>query len=177
MNHYTTILGVDPDIEKSGFALLNCATHTFDYLAAISFTDAIRFLGRLAANEKYKGVLIVIEDSDTSTNWHCGGIIYDKRLTMEQKVRKAAAIGRSAGLCHATYRHLKEYAEELGFEVKAKKPLKKMWKGTDGKISHKELSVFVSDLPPKTNPEIRDAIMLAWDEAGFPIRISVRNVT
>lgn len=175
MNHYRTILGVDPDIEKSGFALLDCESRTFEQLSALSFTDITSYLSRMAANEKYKNTLIVIEDSDTSTNWHCGSIIYDKHLTIEQKVRKAAAIGRSAGLCHAVFRMLKEYAEALGFEVKAKKPLKKMWRGTDGKISHNELKVFVSGLPARTNQEIRDAIMLAWDEAGFPIRISVRK--
>ena len=174
-NRHRTILGVDPDIEKSGFALLDCESRTFEQLSALSFTDITSYLSRMAANEKYKNTLIVIEDSDTSTNWHCGSIIYDKHLTIEQKVRKAAAIGRSAGLCHATYRHLKEYAEALGFQVKGKKPLVKMWKGPDGKITHDELKVFVSGLPKRTNQECRDSALLAWDEANFPIRISVRK--
>lgn len=160
------ILGIDPDVEKSGFSLLDCKSRTFLSMSALSFTDAIRFFSRLAADENIRPIRIVIEDSDMSVNWH-----YKKT----DKPGVIAAKGRSIGLCHATYRHLKEYAEELGFEVKAKKPLVKMWKGTDGKITHKELSVFVSDLPPKTNPEMRDAALLAWDEAGFPIRISVRG--
>jgi len=161
------ILAIDPDVEKSGFALLDCKSQTFVKLEALTFTESIRFFNELSGDENLRPLRIVIEDTDISVNWH-----YKKT----DKPGIIAAIGRSVGLCHATYRHLMEYAESVGFGtiLKAKKPLKKMWRGPDGKISHNELKVFVKGLPSKTNQESRDAALLAWDEAGFPIRISVR---
>ena len=179
------ILAVDPDVEKSGFALLDCKSQTFVRLETLSFADAIRFFDDLSGNESITPLRIVIEDTDVSVNWHTD--FYFKEMAKarfnigicKMVLGKCAAVGRNTGLCHATYRHLMEYAEKRGFGsmLKAKKPLKKMWHGTDGKISHNELKVFVSGLPARTNQEMRDAALLAWDEAGFPIRISVRNIT
>jgi hypothetical protein len=50
------------------------------------------------------------------------------------------------------------------------KPLKKNWKGKDGKITHKELALFTG-LTGRTNQEARDAGLIAWIFAGLPIRI------
>lgn len=59
-------------------------------------------------------------------------------------------------------------------KVKMQKPLAKHWKGPDKKITHKELKYLVEPIvgPIKaTNPEKRDAVLLAWHYAGFPMRM------
>ena len=108
-----------------------------------------------------KDVVVVIEDSDLSVNWH-----YNSR----DSKAVCAAKGRSIGMCHATARHLKECAEAYGLEVVPMKPLRKCWKGRDNKITHEEAAYFMRGLPKQTNPESRDAALLSWSYAGFPIR-------
>jgi hypothetical protein len=54
--------------------------------------------------------------------------------------------------------------------VEEVKPLKKCWKGRDGKITHEELARFTG-LMGHTNQDGRDAALLAWVRAGLPIRL------
>ena len=163
MKHNGYILGIDPDVSKSGFALLDCEAREFVQVEALSFPDMVDKFAELAAMKAGgKEVAVVMEDSDLSTNWH-----YNSR----DSKAVCAAKGRSVGLCHATARHLKECAENFGLEVVMMKPLRKFWKGRDGKITHDEAAYFMRGLPKQTNPESRDASLLAWAYADFPIRV------
>ena len=157
------ILGIDPDVSKSGFALLNCEAREFVRVEALSFPDMVdRFAELAAMKADGKEVVVVMEDSDLSTNWH-----YNSR----DSKAVCAAKGRSVGLCHATARHLKECAENFGLEVVMMKPLRKFWKGRDGKITHEEAAYFMRGLPKQTNQESRDAALMAWAYADYPIRV------
>ena len=49
-------------------------------------------------------------------------------------------------------------------------PLRKIWKGKDGKITDEEIKAFMPIIE-RTNQEERDAALLAWNEAGFPMKI------
>ena len=163
MKHNGYILGIDPDVSKSGFALLDCEAREFVQVEALPFPDMVDKFAELAAMKAGgKEVAVVMEDSDLSTNWH-----YNSR----DSKAVCAAKGRSVGLCHATARHLKECAENFGLEVVMMKPLRKFWKGRDGKITHDEAAYFMRGLPKQTNPESRDASLLAWAYADFPIRV------
>lgn len=168
------ILGCDPDSVKSGFALLNCATRSFEFVGALSFPEAIKFMDGLAASDEYKGIILVMEDSNTSTNWHLNYLVREPMDTMK-KLRIAAATGRNVGKCHATAEHLQEYAESVGIEVRLQKPLVKCWKGKDRKITQEEITSFISGLPNRMNQECRDSVLLSWTAADFPIRISMRK--
>ena len=156
------IVGIDPDVEKSGVAVLDCAAREIKAVEAKTFPELVNYL-QLCSDSKVGGydVVVVIEDSDLSTNWHVNP--RDNKAT-------AAAKGRSIGMCHATARHLKECAESYGLEVVPMKPLRKMWKGRDGKITHEEAAYFMRGLPKTTNQESRDAALLAWVYADYPIR-------
>ena len=157
------VIGIDPDVEKSGLAVLNCATREFDVVKAVSFPCMIDTLGAYADILKAGvDVIVVIEDSDLSTNWHVNP--RDNKAT-------AAAKGRSIGMCHATARHLKECAEAYGLEVVLQKPLVKMWRGRDRKITHEEAEYFMRGLPKQTNQEMRDSCLLCYAYADFPIRV------
>ena len=157
------LVGIDPDVSKSGFALLDCEAREFTQVEALTFPAVIdRFAELAAMKADGKAVTVVMEDSDLATNWH-----YNSR----DSKAVCAAKGRSVGLCHATARHLKECAENFGLEVVMMKPLRKFWKGRDGKITHEEAAYFMRGLPKQTNSESRDAALLAWAYADFPIRV------
>lgn len=167
---YDYILGIDPDIEKGGFSLLDVNCKAFEFVSALSFVQGVKSIDALAA--RGGRILVVIEDSDISTNWHIQRLLYSSQ-PIESKLRTAAAIGRSAGLCHATARLLREYAESCGLDVLMQKPLKKCWKGQDGKITQAEAEYFMQGLPKRCNQECRDSALIAWVVAGLPVRVKV----
>jgi hypothetical protein len=159
-NKYDYIIGIDPDSDKSGVALLNVQTRTFEFVRALTFVDCIKFLDSLAARELQ--VLIVIEDSDVSTAFRS---LYGKKPAV------VFAMGRSVGKCHACFEHLLQYAESVGLTTYRQPPLQKIW-GThrDSKISQQELKYQnVSGIPTRTNPEMRDACLLALYRSPIPI--------
>ena len=163
------IIGIDPDVDKSGVACLNVEKFQVVRVDALSITQLIRYFSnaydRVAAGIYNKGdIAVVIEDSDSRTNWQ----IKDMRISP----RAAAAIGHGAGMCHATQRHIQEIAESYeAFNIVLQHPLKKSWMGRDGKITQEEITQFIPGLPNKMNQECRDACLLAWSYANFPIHI------
>ena len=156
------ILGIDPDLEKSGIALLDRQRGEFLKVSAVSFVEMSLILRGDVPDKD--DMTIVLEDSDLSTNWH---------VNPRDNVHVAAAKGRSIGMCHATARHIKELAEYYQLPVVQMKPLRKCWKGPNGKITHDECRQFMRNLPTRTNQEMRDAALLAWCYANLPIRMKV----
>ena len=157
------IIGIDPDTDKSGIAQLRVAGREMEAFSN-SFPELLDYLQRIAECQHRTGmkVLVVVEASwRISTNWHT------KR---GESVRVSASKGIDQGRCAEVGRKIVECARYYGLEVKEQLPLKKIWKGKDGKITHEEISAFIK-LPKRTNQETRDAALLAWNEAGFPIRI------
>lgn len=150
-DNYDYILGIDPDTDKSGFALLDVNCRAFEFIGALTFVEGIKYLNALAA--RGGRILVVIEDSDTSTAYR----------TLYGKPKVVFAMGRSVGKCHATFEHLLQYAESVGLETYRQQPLQKIWGAhRDSKISHEELKYQdVQGIPSRTNPETRDACLLA----------------
>lgn len=182
------IIGIDPDIDKSGYAVVDRLTRTVETVKAVSFVELMKILNGMkmhgyhstkeiaddhmfVPNINYgpQTFCLVIEDSDNTTNWH----IDDKRMS----ARTASAIGHKVGLCHAVGRLIREWAENLRMQVIMQRPLKKEWMGRDGKITQEEITQFIPDLPKKMNQECRDACLLAWSYANLPIHISARFYT
>lgn len=157
------IIGIDPDTDKSGIAQVRVAGREVELFSA-SFPELLDYLQRMRQKELTEGVKVmaVVEASwHISTNWHT------KRA---ESVRTAARKGKDAGRCHEVGRKIVECARYYGLEVVEQLPLKKVWKGPDGKITDEEIKVFIP-IKGRTNQETRDAALLAWNEAGFPIRI------
>lgn len=163
------ILGIDPDIDKSGFTLVDCASRCVIYSSSLAMVDALRYLDSLASSADYRPLVVVLEDSDTATGWH-----YSRRDSSPVVFAK----GRSVGMCHATLRHLGEYAQSCGLECVFKKPLRKVWGKGGDKISQQEINFFMTGFPKRSNPEMRDSALLAWEYAGLPVRVRVlKSVT
>ena len=169
---YNYIIACDPDITRSGVAFLNVKERRFELVQAMTFPELLAYIDKLAALVGEFRPLLVIEDSDSSTNWHLNKV-KASGLSLDRKLRTAAAIGRSAGMCHAVIRLLNEYAQARGVDVRMQKPLRKTWRGADGKISHLECAQFMNGLPKRTSQETRDACLLSWVVAGLPIRMRV----
>ncbi len=158
------IIGIDPDVDKSGIAILLCDTNTIT-VDSLKFPLLLDRINECNINcQTFGNELIVIVEAGwlVSTHYH---------LKSKDNARISAAKGNSVGRNHEVGRKIVEMCQHWGIKVIEQRPLRKHWRGKDGKITHEELSYFISGLPTRTNQEMRDACLLAWCEAGFPIRV------
>lgn len=155
------IIGIDPDIDGSGVAMLECSR------TLATFRYKLPVLSKIL--EEYKGrddVLVVVEASYlVSSNWH---------LEEGDSQRKAAAKGRNVGRNHEVGRQIVEFCKFFGIEYEEKLPLKKIWQTKTGKISRAELERLCvgSGIGYKFaghDQEQRDAALLAIDRSGIPM--------
>ena len=154
------VIGIDPDIEKSGVCYLYTPTRQVE----VSTMDFPHLLEYLSTFEADCNVVVVVEASwKTKHNWH--GKWGDSNRIM-------AAKGYDVGRNHQTGKLIVEMCKFWNLPVVEKTPLKKIWSGKDGKITQEEIEQFIPDFPKRSNPEVRDATLLSWDYAGFPIRIT-----
>jgi hypothetical protein len=155
------IIGIDPDVKKSGVGVVSRERKGVEVFSR-SFPELLEYL-KMAAT--HTDVVVVVEASwKISHNWHAHR--GDSKGTVARK-------GNDAGRCHEVGRKIVECARYYGLEVVEKLPLKKIWKGKDGKITHEEISAFMA-IGKRSNQEERDAALLAWDYAGLPIRITTK---
>lgn len=153
---YDFIIGIDPDCEKNGVAIVSPATRLLN-CECLTFAQTIFYLQFFKRNmeEKSRSFIVVIEAGWLNrSNWHTHG-----------NAKLAAAIGRSTGMNHQTGILLAQMCDYYKIPYKLQKPLKKCWKGTDGKITHEELTKQLqlrgyTDIPKRTNQEQRDAVLL-----------------
>ncbi len=162
------IIGIDPDVNKSGFAQLDSKTMDIT-IDTLTFPELIKMLRKVKdqACADRKVLRVALEASWLiSHNWHIGN----------GQVRGAGAIaktGYNVGRNHQVGLMIVQYCKAIGIDVIEQWPLKKCWKGPDGKITHAELAHFVPGLPSRTNSEERDAILLMWNEANLPMKIKI----
>lgn len=156
------IIAIDPDVERSGVATLAIEERKLGTFS-LTFPELMDAL-QLFLPDK---TLVVVEAGWLNKpNWH---------LTARDTPRLAAAKGNSTGRNHEVGRKIVEMAKHYGLTVNEVKPLRKCWRGRDGKITHEELAQFIPGLPKRTTQDIRDAALLAWTYAGFPVRMNVRK--
>ena len=158
-NKADIIIGIDPDVSKSGVGVVSSKGEVEVF--SFTFPELIEHL-KLSSQLKECTVVVVEASWKISTNWHTG---------RGDSIRTAARKGKDAGRCHEVGRKIVECAQFYGLEVVERLPLKKIWKGKDGKITDKEIKAFMP-IQGRTNQEERDAALLAWDYAGLPIRLA-----
>lgn len=161
MKKYDYIIAIDPDCEKSGYAILDTKIRKMT-IVALNFPAVLDAFYNLSPTRKANTLVVVEAGWLNTSHWH---------LKKGDSGRMAATKGNAVGRNHETGRKLVEMAKHIGLEVKEIKPLKKVWKGKDGKITHDELSYFIPGLAARSNQEMRDAALIAWVEAGLPIRV------
>ena len=169
MKKYDYIVGIDPDSDKSGVATIRTSDRLIE-VSAKPFTNLMQYFRYLrdVINNHNSTVLIVVEAGWLNeSNWHIG---------KNDSKALAAAKGKAVGRNHEVARMIAQMAKDYyGLDVQEVKPLKKSWKGPDGKITHEEISVFIPGLPKRTNQEMRDAMLISWVYAGFPIRVAIKT--
>ena len=161
--NYDMIIGVDPDSVKSGVACVDVHTRRVECMT-LTFADVLEYLAYVKGNQATQGYryLVVVEAGWLNeNNWH---------LRWSDNLHLAAAKGRSLGRCEQTGRLILEMAEHMGLNCVARKPLRKCWRGKDRKITHDEIKQ-ITGVMGRTNQESRDALLLAWVEANFPIKV------
>ena len=162
---YDIVIGIDPDVEKSGYVVVESATGK---VTTATNWDLSKLYGVLAAEKEYysiKGLkmLVVVEAAYLGShhNWHLGGGYVSPA--------KAATIGYHSGRNHETGRAIVEFCRYLEVDVIPQKPLKKCWKGPDKKITHDEITKITKWDKKRSNQEIRDALLLAWMHTTQPM--------
>ena len=163
MKKYDVVIGIDPDVDESGVAFLIVESRVLE-VYSLTFADLLDYLqeiGDVLMREGKNFVVVVEAGWLNKAHWHVG---------KGGSAARTAAIGNHTGRNHEVGRKIVEMCRHYGIEVVEQPPLRKMWKGKDGKITHEELQHFTG-ITGKTNQETRDATLLAWEYAGLPIRI------
>ena len=147
------IVAIDPDVDKSGVAILDTSYHRLS-LMSLSFPELVEYLMGLQGS---KATTVCVEAGwKINSNWHI------KRYDSKQS---ACAKGNSTGRNHEVGRKMVELCEYWKIPCKTIKPLRKCWKGKDGKITHNEIKSVLNGMnikcPARTNQEERDATLIA----------------
>lgn len=162
-SRYQTIVAIDPDVDRNGIARLDVASKSLT-IDSFSFPETLDYLYRFKSTEDYSlnDTIVIIEAGWLNhTHWH---------VTSRDNRNVIAAKGNSVGRNHEVGRKLAEMCEHWHIPYRLVKPLKKIWKGKDGKITAQELTI-VTGYKGRTNQEERDSALLAWVSADLPVRI------
>ena len=155
------IIGIDPDVDRSGIAILDTLTRSV-MVCTLSFPELVDWLYD-EANKEYAPVIVVEAGYLNRSHWHGN---------QQGSNRYAAAIGNDTGRNHEIAKKIVELANHKGYDVVEKKPLRKIWKGKDRKITHEEIVRICPLLKAaRTNQEERDALLLALDYSGLPMQL------
>lgn len=160
---YQNVIGIDPDCDKSGVAFLHTSSRKLE-IKNLSFPLLLEYLKYCKQYSVSNGetYIVVVE----------AGWLNKKSCYHKAQGRGAEKIAKDVGANHETGRKIIEMCRYLGVNVDYIAPLRKCWKGPEGKITHKELAAFTG-IGGRTNQDERDAALLAWCYANLPIRIKV----
>ncbi len=165
MKKIDIIIAIDPDVERNGCAYLDMRESNKQLkLTTYAFPQLIEFL-RSANYQAQRHDLtcrVLIEAGWLNRgNWH---------LNPRDTKAVIAAKGNQAGRNHETGRKIAEMCLYYEIPHELIKPLTKVWKGRERKISAKEFNA-ITGYSGRSNQEMRDAGLIAWVWAGLPIRL------
>lgn len=154
------IVGIDPDIQASGVAVLNTGTRSL-VLAVKTFGELVSYFQYL---REFEDLVVVVEAgwANRKASWHC-----NPHEPNGVSARKGLAVGRNQQIGH----DIIDLCRVYGLEVVEQPPLRKCWRGKEGKMTHEEMAYFMPVQKKRTNQEERDAALLAWVHAGLPVRV------
>lgn len=158
------LIAIDPDIERSGVAELTRLTKRVK-LYSLTFPDLMDYLlsmKRYCEVRNLRPKVIVEAGWLNKGNWH---------LTPKDTKYSAAEKGRQTGRNHETGRKIVEMCEHYQIVTEEVRPLRKLWIGRDRKITSEEFN-RITGYKGRSSQDARDAGLLAWVHAGFPIKIN-----
>lgn len=173
------IIGIDPDVDKNGVAYLTTVNKHLTTFQ-MKFGELLLYLQRKCdeAKKAHQSFVVIIEGGWLNkSNWHLDGLLNtkNKSLTIQSKLRLAASIGKSQGENHQRGLDIVEFCEHFLIPHEVVKPYVHDW-GLDhrSKISKLELDYVIGTKLKRNNQEERDAALIAWLGANFPLRRSAK---
>ena len=146
------IIGIDPDCEKSGLCVINKSEKRVMRAEALPFPELIEAVLLL----QFPGD---IECVYVEAGWLNKGNYHGRKGDSRAlSAAKGEAVGRNA----ETGRKIVEMLRYHNIPTELVRPLKKVWKGTGGKISQAEILRIIPGFPKRSNQEVRDAALIAW---------------
>ena len=146
------IIGIDPDCEKSGLCIIDKDEKKVIKAEALPFPELIQTILLLQFPDEIKCVYVEAGWLNKG-NYH--GRFGDSRAL---SAAKGEAVGRNA----ETGRKIVEMLRYNNITTELVRPLKKVWKGTGGKITQAEILRIIPGFPKRSNQEVRDAALIAW---------------
>lgn len=157
------IIAIDPDIEKSGYCVLNAEARE------VMESGSLPFFAICCTVQKHKliadGIGLQLEVY-VEAGW-----LNEKSNFHPSQGRRAEKIAHDVGMNHAVGKLFLEYFSDNGISAHEFRPLKKIWRGPDRKITHSELESIMGQKLHRSNQDERDAILIAWVAANLPIKI------
>lgn len=157
---YEYIIGIDPDVDGSGVGELFAGKEVRK--AQLQLPQLVEYLKGI----KSKGTMMVYIEAGwmNKGNYHL----------QNKGQHHASKIGELVGRNHEIGRQIGAFCEFNCIPYEFVRPLKKVWKGKDGKITHEELQDLMEGsvavpCSGRSNQEIRDAILLALVHSGIPL--------
>lgn len=168
MSKYDLIIGIDPDVEKSGFCILNTISKTVE-LRTLCFSELLCSISNLSASCDIK-VIVEAGWLNSKSDFRLNG--NGRKMITIQEALMATKIAKNVGANHETGKKIVEMVKHYGIECIERTPLALRW-GSDhkSKISNPELMQVLDrngfTYSFKTsNPEQRDATLIALSEFG-----------
>lgn len=165
MTRPITFIAIDPDVDKSGVAVLNTANRTLS-LYSLDFPsiayELLPTYGNIPESDR-STVRVIVESGwlNSKSTWH------------NSNGNGAHRIAKNVGANHQVGRLIASCSRVLKLDTIEQRPLRKCWQGRDGKITHAEAVLIATNggyyFPTRSNQEERDAFLLAWNESGLPI--------
>lgn len=172
---YDYIIAIDPDDSKSGVATLRTADKyiTCQCLEFPKLLEHLLFSREMSAKSN-SSLLVVVEAGWLNKSvWHGEHAAIAKKYGFKRAIANATSIGIDIGVNQGVGKKIVEMSRYYSLETKEALPLPKCWQGPDRKITQGEIEQFIPAFPKRSNQEVRDAALLAWTWANFPIRVKV----
>ena len=154
------VIGIDPDVDRSGFAVLDTDSRQYVNVSALKFPELITALYAARNDYRDRSFRVIVEAGWLNrSNWH---------VKYSDSKAVAAAKGNNAGRNEEVGRLIAEMCRFWQIPHELIKPLTKVWRGRERKITAQELQ-SLTGWTRRTNQEMRDAALLAWVWAGLPM--------
>ena len=155
------VIGVDPDVDKSGFAVVDTQQKKVVDACGLSLFELLDKIRAWAISTP--DYIVIVEGGwlNKISNYH------------DAYGKAGMRVAKNVGSNHQRGKDIAEGLKHYGIKHEIIHPLKKNWKGKDGKITREELAYFTG-FNERTNQDIRDAVLLGWYYAGLPIRVKTR---
>lgn len=153
-----TQIAIDPDLDKNGVAVWRGDKIE---VKSLSFPALLDFL------KENSDAHVVVE----------AGWLNKKSNVHGYHGAVAERISKSVGINHGVGLLIVQMCNHYKISVSEKKPLRKVWRGKNGKITQGEIEYFIDEFPKRSNQEERDAALILWLHLGRRVKIKPKTTS